>query len=469
MATLFRFVRWVLQKVATGGLIVVLGLCACGLWLFLRDKGDFDLSRNQLIMALTGKRQEIRAALDDVHKRMDGTTAEMDAQESRARQAEKIIATLDDLQNVWDRFIGNPEQQRANADQIKRMQETRDAARSKVADLKQALTRLTWERDGLELALGKLDGQLAFAERNKSIVWHYLTQAWQRLRWWVLSVLALYFFGPTAGKIAMFYGVAPFIVRGRPVRLAAAAAEMPEVETSHVSLETVLQPGDRLWIRERFLQSSDEGLDRRTRFVLDWHIPFTCVASGLVELIEMRNAQAETDFRVTLSNHSNPHVELALVTVPQGGSIVLRPSFLAGVVATGGRSLVIRRRWQLFRWQSWVTLQFRFFEFTGPCRLIVAGSRGVRAERLEERATNTRPARRTNQDATIGFTPNLDYRPVRAETFWSYYRGMNPLFDDLFAGRGIFLCQEISTPGDASGARRFWSGVWSGLLKVFGL
>ena len=92
------------------------------------------------------------------------------------------------------------------------------------------------------------------------------------------------------------------------------------------------------------------------------------------------------------------------------------------------RRLVIRRRWQLFRWQAWVTLQFRFFEFVGPCRLIVAGVRGVRAERLNERDGEELPARRANQDATMGFTPNLDYRPVRAETFWSYY----PLFVALF-------------------------------------
>jgi hypothetical protein len=469
MATLYRFVRWVLQKIATGALIVALGLCACGLWLFLRDSGDFDLNRNELIMALTGKRQEIRAALDDVHTRMEANTADQAAQESRARQAERVIASLSDLQNLWDRVVGNPAQQKANAQQIKRMEELRDAARAKAADLKQAFTRLTWERDGLELALGKLEGQLSFAEKHKSIFWHYLTQAWLRTRWWVVTMLALYFFGPTAGKLAMFYGLARFIMRGRPVRLATAAAALPEVETSHVSLETALQPGDRLWIRERFLQSSDEGLGRKTRFVLDWRIPFTCVASGLVELVEMHNAQTRTDYRVTLSNHSNPHVELALVTVPADGSIVLRPSFLAGVIAAGGSRLVIRRRWQLFRWQSWVTLQFRFFEFAGPCRLIVAGSRGVRAERLEERESNRHPARRTNQDATIGFTPNLDYRPVRAETFWSYYRGMNPLFDDLFAGQGIFLCQEIATAGDTSKARRFWSGVWGGLLKVFGL
>ena len=60
-------------------------------------------------------------------------------------------------------------------------------------------------------------------------------------------------------------------------------------------------------------------------------------------------------------------------------------------------------------------------------------------------------------------------RPVRAETFWSYYRGMNPLFDDLFAGRGIFLCQQVATEGDAKKVRKFWAGIWSGIMRIFGL
>jgi len=149
--------------------------------------------------------------------------------------------------------------------------------------------------------------------------------------------------------------------------------------------------------------------------------------------------------------------------------MVLRPSFLAGVIRKKDQPLVIRRRWQLFRWQAWVTLQFRFFEFVGPCRLVIAGNRGVRAEWLASRVGNANPARRTNQDATIGFTSNLDYEPVRAETFWGYYRGMNPLFDDLFSGQGVFLCQQVSAKGDASNARHFWSSAWSGALKVFGL
>lgn len=230
-------------------------------------------------------------------------------------------------------------------------------------------------------------------------------------------------------------------------------------------MDLAITPGDRLWIKERFLQASDEGLMRKTRFLLDWRIPFTCLATGLVELVELCNATTANTQRVTLSNQPDPHIELAMITLPAGSSIILRPSFLAGVLAAAGDRLLIRRRWQFFRWQSWMTMQLRFFEFVGPCRLVVAGTRGVRVEHLVEKSSG----RRTNQDATIGFTPNLDYFPVRAETFWGYYRDMNPLFDDLFAGRGIFLCQQVSSEGDASKGRKFWAGVWGGVLKAFGL
>ena len=66
--------------------------------------------------------------------------------------------------------------------------------------------------------------------------------------------------------------------------------------------------------------------------MLDWQIPFTSAACGLIELVEMRNEQPQGEYRVTLSNGIDPHIELALVDVPAGSSLVLRPSFLAAVI-----------------------------------------------------------------------------------------------------------------------------------------
>ena len=474
-----RFLRWVFEKFAAATLIVGLGLAACGLWLFLKDNVDFDQWRHDIVRAINGERAQTKAALDDVHKRMDRISAEITAEQERGKQADKVIAQLRDLESTWDKLVGNREQQKANAEQIERLSTLRTTITAKAQTLQQDFTRTTWERDGLEIALGKLDTQLKVAEEKQSRIMHYLERAWNArigraplhlpVKWWVYIFLGLYFLGPTAGKLGMYFLVAPTIARGRPVRLEPTLSALPEISESKVATEVSLRSGERLWIKEKFLQASDESLTQKTRYLLDWRIPFTCLATGLVELIELRHSGREDDQRLTLSNSRDPHSELAVISLAEGSSLVLRPSFLAGVILAEGVKLKLRRRWQLFRWQAWVTLQFRFFEFSGPCRLVVAGSRGVRVEDLSTRMGEGTPARRTNQDATMGFTPNLDYRPARAETFWSYYRGMNPLFDDLFVGRGIFICQQVSVGGDAKRARRFWSGVWGGVMKIFGL
>ncbi|HEY0944858.1 MAG TPA: hypothetical protein VGD81_06305 [Opitutaceae bacterium] len=465
---LYRLGSWLLQKLAVGVLIVVLGVAAYGMWLFLRDHVDFDTRRAERLASLSEERDRLRTVRAEIEKRIEEMHAEIAAQEKRVATATRVMATLRELESWWERWFGNGEQQRANAEQIARMQELRAKSTTRIGELKQTATHTLWEREGIDIALGKAERQLLALEQEKSEAAHYLREAWERSKWYVAAALAAFFLGPTLWKLLLYYGFAPTIARTRPIRFADNIATLPTVGESHVSIDTALWPGDVLHVKEKFLQASDEGLVKKTRFVLDWRIPFTSVACGLVELVEMRNAHAGGELHVTLSNAEDPHTELAVIAVPEGTSIVLRPSFLAGVITPAGQPLNIRRRWQLFRWQAWVTLQFRFFEFIGPCRLLVAGSRGVRAEKLVERE-GRRPARRANQLATIGFTPNLDYRPVRAETFWGYYRDMNPLFDDLFAGPGLFVLQETSTEGETAKPGKFWSTVWSGMLKVFGL
>ncbi len=479
LTVIFQFIRWVCEKFAVGVLIVGLGFAACGLWLFVEDSVDFEQWRLDAVRAISGERSKVKSALEDVHKRMDRISVEITAEQERGKQVDKIIANLRDLESTWDKLTGNTEQQKANAERIVNLATLRIGVTAKVTALQQDFTRTTWERDGLEIALGKIDLKLTAVQEQQSKVLHYAERTWNQevgrgpirmaIKWWVVVALGLYFVGPTAGRIWLYYFLAPWIARGRPVRLEERLGVLPTVGESKVAATVMLRSGERLWVKEQFLQSSDEGLKRKSRYMLDWTIPFTCFATGLVELIEMSHLGESGEAQLTLSNQGNAHSEIAVITLAEGSSLVLRPSFLAGVVTHEGKRLKIRRRWQLFRWQAWVTLQFRFFEFVGPCQLVVAGSRGVRVEQLLARDGGAVAARRTNQDATMGFTPHLDYRPVRAETFWSYYRGMNPLFDDLFAGQGIFLCQQVASCGDAQQARKFWAGLWGGVMKVFGL
>jgi hypothetical protein len=468
-AVVLKFLAWLAQKFGVAALIVFAALAIGGLWFFIQEERAQELNRAEKLVRAVAERERLLAAKADVERRLATLRADIEKQRERARQAAKIIATLRELESWWERWFGNRQQQSANAEQIERMEKTRQDSLGLVDDFQRAVTKTVFEQDGVDVALRRVNGEVAYLEQARSGARHYLVTAWDRLKWYLAWALAGYFFGPTLWSLALYFIAAPLMARGRPIRLGPDPAALPAVGESHVSIEARLQSGEVLRIKEKFLQASDEGVSKHTRFVLDWRIPFTSLACGLVELVELRHTNADGERRITLSNGTDPHIEMAQVTVPAGASIVLRPSFLAGVVQREGESLAIRRHWRIFRWQSWIGGQFRFFEFVGPCRLFVAGSRGVRAEVLADREGASAPARRTNQDATIGFTPNLDYRPVRAETFWSYYRGMNPLFDDLFAGRGLFVLQETATEGSAARAGNFWATVWNGMLKVFGL
>lgn len=470
---LLKFGTWLLQKLAIAAVIAAVALLAYGLWLYAQEEGFLEKGRVEKLQRALAERDVLLAAQQAVEQKLAKARADFDEQKRRAQKAAEIVAKLRELESWWDRLFGNPAQQASNAEQIKKMEALKTDATARLAELQGLVTSTIWEKNGVDTALARANAEVAGLEAAESESRRYLREAWEKTRWWIALALASYFLGPTLWALVMYFGFARLLAAGRPIRLGPDPAALPLVHESRVSIEGVLRPGEVLRIKEKYLQASDEGIAKSTRFVLDWSIPFTSLACGLVELVQMRHpakaGEPGGEYRVTLSNGDDPHIEMALVEVPAGASLVLRPSFLAGVLQEESHSLQIRRHWRLFRWQSWITGQFRFFEFVGPCRLVVAGSRGVRAEVLADREGQAAPARRTNQDATIGFTPNLSYSPVRAETFWSYYRGMNPLFDDLFAGRGLFVLQETATEGSAAKAGKFWSSVWNGVLKVFGL
>ena len=466
---LYRLGTWLLQKVGIAVLIAVIALVGMGVWLYARDQVDSETRRLEFVAQLEATQIAVIKARDDTLAEIAGLKEAVAKQEARVAQANRVITTLRELENWWAGLFGDPVQQQINADRIARMETLKTDAGLSITSLTRQLEVVTGRAADLDFRLQSIEKDLQGSRESESAAAHYLRSAWNRSKGYLLITLLVYFFGPSLVKLMAYYIVAPWLSRGKAIRFESELVAMPNVRESAVSAEVGLWPGEVLRVKEKFLQSSDEGLTKKTRFVFDWAIPLTSVACGLTELVELRNGHAGNRASLTLSNSDDPHSELAMIEVPDGAGLILRPSFLVGVVTSGEEKVTIRRRWMLFRWQAWITLQFRFFEFVGPCRLIVAGTRGVRAEVLRQQEGVSRAARRTNQRATIGFTPSLDYLPVRAETFWGYYRNMNPLFDDLFAGSGLFVLQETSTEAGQTTPMRFWEAVWNSVLKIFGI
>ena len=76
-----------------------------------------------------------------------------------------------------------------------------------------------------------------------------------------------------------------------------------------------------------------------------------------------------------------------------------------------------------------------------------------------------------NQSAVLGFSANLEYSCTRRETFVSYARGQETLFNDMFGGGpGFFIYEEIPDVRERAGVTgKGLEGVVDAVLKAFGI
>ncbi|WP_129792341.1 hypothetical protein [Sphingosinicella sp. CPCC 101087] len=278
-----------------------------------------------------------------------------------------------------------------------------------------------------------------------------------------LVILAAAIFGPILIKAFLYFVVAPLAARRPPIRLVpdergdvSARSSAPSV-SQHIPIDGACE----LLVAPEAVQSTPHHAAKATQWLLSWSMPLSSLASGLVALVRIRSR--DPDF-VLASATGDPLAEIGLVAIADGSAMVLRPRALRGIVQPLGRPVRITRHWRLAYLSAWLTLQFRYLVFHGPCTLIVQGTRGVRLE-------PARAGRGINQAATIGFSAGLLYSVRRSEAFGAYLLGRQELFNDSFdGGPGFYLYEEMPREGHKGSIwGRGLRGLGDAALKVFGL
>lgn len=288
-----------------------------------------------------------------------------------------------------------------------------------------------------------------------------------------LVILVLVTLMPVVVKALWYRLLAPLVehrppirVRPRPAEAARdAGGEAPYPsptprKISAVSVEVRPGEGEELLVHPEFLQSSPQRARKDTKWLLDGSYPLTSVAARMVALTRVREAAGEA---CVVSSRGDPLAEVGLVELGEGEALVLQPRCLVGLVQRVSRPVRLSHHW-VFSLSALVTLQFRYLVFDGPGQLLVQGCRGVRMEPAGS-------GRSIDQNATLGFSAQLDYAPRRSETFGAYLLGVNGLFNDSFAGgRGYCLYEEMPGLGRKPGLTgRGLEGLTDGLLKAFGI
>lgn len=267
---------------------------------------------------------------------------------------------------------------------------------------------------------------------------------------------------PILFKAFLYFVIAPLASRRAPVRLLPeeSGAVTPVGEISSVSRRVALDAEHELIVLPEFLQSSPHGGRKSTQWLLDWRMPFTSLACGMVALTRMRAAAPD---HAAISATRDPLAELGMVAIAPGAAMVLQPRALIGLVQPVGTRPHITRHWRLGHLSAWLTFQFRYIVFHGPCTLIVQGTRGICLERAGT-------GRGINRAATIGFSAGAAYSVRRSETFGAYLLGKQDLFNDSFEGSGVYLYEEMPRARSRTGLfGRGLEGLGDAVLKVFGI
>ena len=470
MANLAKdFPTKILRKFLMALVVGLLTLAAYSLWMYVQEPASFTGRREKLVAANESELTELRGELAQLTNTKTETSAALTAQHSRLNQAERTIKTLHHLDpGLIERVFGDAEAQKVHVARIARMDAIKLEAGKRVMELQKQLALTEARLAVVSERLPVVEGNLRALAAEQQAVFHYLRMAWAEARWLVAAVVCAYLIGRFFVDLVLFYGVAPRIVRGKAVQLVQGEVVLPMVKESSLSVADELWPGELLRVRPHFLQSSEEGLNRRLCLVLNWRRAFSCLASGLTGLVELRNERNAGQRWVTFASSKDPFAELSIVSVPEGGSFILRAGFLVGVITAGGKSVAIRRHLRLFHWQSWVSGRFGYWEFFGPCRLIVSCMSAVSVEVMRPADESGELASRwVAQAGVVGFSPQLALKPVRCLSFWRYYAERRPLYEVEIKGTGVFLASESG--GQARQRMRGNEGPAVKLLKLFGL
>jgi uncharacterized protein (AIM24 family) len=457
-------------------------------------KRDFELEIE--IRLLAAERDALRRLRDSVD------AAALDAREADAavqRTAHKTLRAWDDYRarlGEYDAYVAaNPtlvlvpftrESQHADAlrEEVARLAQVYNAAgeefyrardrQSAARGMKAAQAQLIAPvHEGILEALDQLIATKRIALDTARQQARALQDSVKRTFLNAIGILLAVTLAPIGIKAFWYWCIAPLIERRPPIRLLESAAvgrqALPAAlspdgpvrrKVSVVSQEVCLAEGEELLVHPDYLQSSAHRGRKDTRWLLDWRLPFTSIAAGMVALTRIRAAGGEI---FVVSSKNDPLAEIGVLPLAESESLVLQPRNLVGIVQPASRPIRIVRRWR-FGLSAWITFQFRYLIFEGPGTLLVQGCRGVRIE-------PSGSGRSIDQNATMGFSASLAYRPRRTETFGAYMLGVNGLFNDSFAGGpGYCVYEEMPYAGKRSGITgRGLEGLTDALLKVVGI
>jgi hypothetical protein len=289
---------WLGRKLAGAAAIVALALAGYGLWLWVQHEGRLEQQRVQRLQQAVADRDRLQAAY--APRWSSGWPA------LHAR-GERGAARVQRRRKCWRRCgswrAGGIacgailRSRRPTPEQAKRMAEVEQAARSRLGDELQRGRAGAGGTGWLGAGVGPDQCQEVGRTGGRPLARPCTTSRWPGKRPEMVPRRGAggFFFGPTLWAAALYFAVAPVMARGDAIRLGPDPAALPEMGDSRVSVEAALRPGEVLRHEGAFPAGLRRGGGQAHALRPRLAIPFTSLACGLVELVELRAPGPEGD------------------------------------------------------------------------------------------------------------------------------------------------------------------------------
>jgi uncharacterized protein YlxW (UPF0749 family) len=472
---------WILRK--SFFIIVVSAFVLLVATVFVLAQSYFSQLENEI--ERLSEQEELLARTTEIQKEVQHLKSSaksiQEEMKRRAENSKKWLGLLSLLQN-WGLSVRESETIEELSMQAREITETlsrrEDEFRTLADQLGDDISNLEEAREQSQNRLKEAREELATWNRRLDIVLQSMGNAWQLVGKGLILFAIFVIFGPFVGRVMQYYLLAPLMSMASPIQLAK-GKETGRLRFTEGGKATSISihPQQSLHIHHEFLHgdsttpeagTEEEKMIVQTRWILNRRYWFTCMAARLCGITEITN-QSSSPLRVTLSQSKDPNEEVSLLELPdENCSVIMLPSHLAGILCPSGQSPRLCSHWVWRHLHAWIAGRFRYIEIFGPATLVLHGTRGLKREEVGDVAQGHPGHWKNNRNVTVAFSPHLLFASRRAETFFSYLRGANPLFDQRFQGCGMVVTQQAS-PDRRNGLQRVFQGFWDGILRALGI
>lgn len=439
-------------------IVLYLGFC-CALYIAYRSTSDAwsTISLPTPIAVI----QETQRHLVEAQRRYEEISrslASAPEDESLSKQIKDLERSTPPLVRVWPPGTNFAERSKhfLKINGLKALQTGARASRDKLlAERTELAERIDALNDGLIEAGQSVWGRV------------YLTGK----RHWKTGLLlgCLVLGGPMLFRAFWYYSIAPLITsRAESIRLCEdrvqglmASGGTPAIHCSKPEkrLPILLQPKETLCVRASWLSALDGHAKKRTQFLWRWDAPLISYAAGLVELTRVDAVDKPVNMSLSSGRDADSHI--TCIDLRDHPGLIFHPRHVVGVIQSGD-SLRLCRYWRLASLHAWCTLQLRYISLSGTGKVIMWGVGGI------EPSAPCREPQQVNQSSVAGFDGRLSYSVRRNETFWYYFVGKQPLFDDCFQGEHSYLMCHGDSRDSKGGIDVWFDRILTACGKVLG-